>query len=93
MSKRLVVVSISHNQRIGYQPEKNYFLHGGQSRSRSAEQGKQNQKRSLVAHPLPHPPTARSEKKNNKKNPDASTGATQVSVGLASIQGFLRIVD
>ena len=27
------------------------------------------------------------------KSRDASTGATQVSVGLASVQGYLRLVD
>ena len=36
--------------------------------------------------------TARSEKKK-KKSRDASTGATLVSVGLASVQGYLRLVD
>ena len=41
--------------------------------------------------PPPTPHTARSEKTN--KTRDASTGATQVLVGLASVQGYLRLVD
>ena len=59
-------------------------------------------KKSLAA-PPPHPRAARSDKKNkkNKKSRDASTclGATQVgvtqvvSVHLASVQGFLRLVS
>ena len=77
-------------QRSGCQPEKT-TLHGGQSRSWSAEEGIENKTKSLAAHSPPH--AARSEKKN-KKSPDASTGATQVSVRLASsVQGFLRLVD
>ena len=36
----VVVVVVSHIQRIGCQPEKKTTLHGGQSRSWSAEQGK-----------------------------------------------------
>ena len=39
---------VSHIQRIGCQPEKN-TLHGGQSRSWSAEQGKENKRKSLAA--------------------------------------------
>ena len=43
-------------------------LHGGQSRSWSAEQGKENKRKSPAVYPLPPPPhhTARSEK--NKLN-------------------------
>ena len=61
----VVVVVVSHIQRIGCQPEKT-TLHGGQSRSWSAEQGKENKKKSLAAYPppLPTPHTARSEKIN-----------------------------
>ena len=77
-------------------------LHGGQSRSWSAEQRKKKKKKSLAA-PPPPPPRAllvRRKKINNKKSRDASTclGATQVgvtqviSVRLASVQGFLRLV-
>ena len=75
------------------QPEKT-TLHGGQSRSWFAEQGKYSKKRkSLVAHP-PQTQVARSEKMKYKSR-DASTclGATQVSARLASSQGFLRLVD
>ena len=59
-----VVVVVSHIQRIGCQPEKT-TLHGGQSRSWSAEQGKENKRKSLAAYPPPPTPhTARSEKIN-----------------------------
>ena len=44
----VVVVVVSHIQRIGCQPEKT-TLHGGQSRSWSAEQGKENKIKSLAA--------------------------------------------
>ena len=78
----LFVVVVSHIQRIGCQPEKT-TLHGGQSRSWSAEQGKKKK----VWQRLPPPPlprAARSEKKKEKKKSrDASTyylGATQVGV-------------
>ena len=59
----VVVVVVSHIQRIGCQPEKT-TLHGGQSRSWSAEQGKENKRKSLAAYPPPPPHTARSEKIN-----------------------------
>ena len=60
----VVVVVVSHIQRIGCQPEKT-TLHGGQSRSWSAEQGKENKIKSLAAYPPPPTPhTARSEKIN-----------------------------
>ena len=42
-------VVVSHIQRIGCQPEKT-TLHGGQSRSWSAEQGKENKRKSLAAY-------------------------------------------
>ena len=51
----VVVVVVSHIQRIGCQPEKT-TLHGGQFRSWSAEQGKENKRKSLAAYPPP-PPT------------------------------------
>ena len=60
----VVVVVVSHIQRIGCQPEKT-TLHGGQSRSWSAEQGKENKRKSLAGYPPPPTPhTARSEKIN-----------------------------
>ena len=67
-------------------------LHGGQSRSWSAEQGKKKKKSGSALPPLP-PPRARAAR-SNKKSRDASTclGATQVgvtqvvSVRLASVQ-------
>ena len=99
----VVVVVVSHIQRIGGQPEK-ITLHGGQSRSWSAEQGKKKKKKKVWQPPPPPPPPrgARSEKKKKKKKSrDASTylgatriGVTQVvSVRLASVQGFLRLVS
>ena len=87
----VVVVVVSHIQRIGCQPEKT-TLHGGQSRSWSAEQGKENKRKSLAACPPPPPPTLLVRRKYIKSR-DASTGATQVSVGLAFVQGYLRLVD
>ena len=50
----VVVVVVSHIQRIGCQPEKT-ALHGGQSRSWSAEQGKKKKKKS-GSPPPPLPP-------------------------------------
>ena len=69
-------------------------LHRGQTRSRSAEQGK---KKSGSA--PPPPPTLLVRRKSKSKSRDASTclgatqvGVTQVSVRLGSVQGFLRFV-
>ena len=59
-------------------------LHGCQSRSWSAEQGKENKRKSLAAYPPP-PPTLLVRRKKIKSR-DASTGATQVLVGLASVR-------
>ena len=78
----VVVVVISHIQRIGRQPEKT-TLHGGQSRSWSAEQGEKKKKKSLAA--PPPPPSAllvRSKIIIIKKSRDASSclGATQAGV-------------
>ena len=61
ISVLVVVVVASHIQRIGCQPEKT-TLHGDQSRSWPAEQGKENKRKSLAAYPSPTPHTARSEK-------------------------------
>ena len=55
----VVVVDVSHIQRIGCQPEKT-TLHGGQSRSWAAEQGKDKRglkKKSDSILPPPLPPT------------------------------------
>ena len=63
----VVVVVVSHIQRIGCQPEKT-TLHGGQSRSWSAEQGKENKRKSLAAYPPRHPPHCSfGEKKESKR--------------------------
>ena len=42
-------------------------LHGGQSRSWSAEQGKKRKRKSLAAHPPPPPPRALLVRRKNKK--------------------------
>ena len=82
-------------------------LHGGQSRSWSAEQGKKEKEKVWQRTPPPPLRAARSEKKKKirkkkiRKSRGASTclGATQagvtqvVSVRLASVQGFLRLVS
>ena len=96
----VVVVVVSHIQRIGCQPDKT-TLHGGQSRSWSAEQGKK-EKKSLAAPPSPPPPPrallVRRKKKKKTRGASKCLGATQVgvtqavSVRLASVQGFLRLV-
>ena len=52
----VVVVVVSHIQRIGCQPEKT-TLHGSQSRSWSAEQGKKEKEK--VWQRTPPPPRAR----------------------------------
>ena len=61
----VVVVVVSHIQRIGCQPEKT-TLHGGQSRSWSAEQEKKKKKSGSA----PPPPPARCSfgEKKKKKN-------------------------
>ena len=89
------VVVVSHIQRIGCQPEKLLYIHGDQSRSWSAEQRKEK-KRKVWQHTHTHthpPPTLLIRRKNKLKPRDASTGGTQVSVRLASVQGLLRLVD
>ena len=74
---------------------KKITLHGGQSRSWSAEQGEK--KKSLAAPPPPR--AAHSEKKKKTRGASTCLGATQVgvtqvvSVRLASVQGFLRLVS
>ena len=74
-------------------PSRTTTLPGGQSRSWSTDQGKKGNIKNLAAHPAPPRRAARS-KKINRKSRHASTclGATQVSVRLASAQGFLRLV-
>ena len=78
------MIVVSHIQRIGCQPEKT-TLHGGQSRSRG---NKRKKKKSGSA---PPPPPRRSPFGESR---DASTclGATQVSIRLASAQGFLQLI-
>ena len=96
-----VVVVVSHIQRM-LPTRKKTTIHGGQSRSWSAETGKKKKKKSGSA---PPPPARCSfgekKKKKKKKSRDAFTclGATQVgvtqvvSVRLASVQGFLRLIS
>ena len=71
-------------------------LHGGQSRSWSAEQ--EEKKKKCLAAPSPPPPLRCSLGENEiSKSRDASTclgattqvGVTQISVRLASVRGFL----
>ena len=59
----VVVVVVSHIQRIGCQPEKN-TLHGGQSRSWSAEQGKKEKEK--VWQRTPPPPRALLVRRKNE---------------------------
>ena len=73
--KNYFVVVVSHIQRIGCQPEKT-TLHGGQSCSWSAEQGKENKRKSLAAYPPRHPPHCsfgenKESKRYLKKNQNA----------------------
>ena len=68
----VVVVVVSHIQRIGCQPEKT-TLHGGQSRSWSAEQGKKLKRKVWQRPPPPLPPRAllvRRKKKNHAAHPN-----------------------
>ena len=80
---------------------KNTTLHGGQSRSWFPEQEKKKEEKSGSAPPPPLPPALLvRRKKEKKKSRDTSTslgamqvGVTQVvSVRLASVQEFLRLV-
>ena len=100
----VVVVVVSHIQLIGCQPEKNYSTVANPARG-LLNRGKKEKRKSGSAPPPPAPPRARcsfGENENNKNNESrrASTclGATQVgvtqvvSVRLASVQGFLRLV-
>ena len=71
---------------------KKTILHGGQSRSWSAEQAKENKRKTSGSCPPPYPPRCSFGEKK-KKSRDAFTGATQDSVHPASGQGFCRLVD
>ena len=62
----VVVVVVSHIQRTGCQPEKT-TLHGGQSRSWSAEQGKKKKKKVWQRPPHPTPRARCSFGEKNKK--------------------------
>ena len=74
---KITVVVVSHIQRsIGCQSGKTSFRGGGgQSRSMSAEQGKENKIKSLTAYHPPHPPHCSFGEKKHKKTHDASTSA------------------
>ena len=72
LSVVVVVVVVSHIQRIGCQPEKT-ALHGGQSRSWSAEQEKKKKVWQRPPPPLPPPSRAllvRRKKKNHAAHPN-----------------------
>ena len=59
-------VVVSHIQRIGCQPEKNYFTRTVANPARGLLNREKKKKKSLAA-PPPHPRAARSEKKKKKK--------------------------
>ena len=90
LNAHVVVVVVSHIQRIDCQPEKP-TLRVDQFCSWSAEQGKENKKIKLAAPPPPTPPPHASRwKKIIYKSREASTclGATQVSIRLTPVQDF-----
>ena len=108
-SNIVVVVVVSHIQRIGCQPEKTTVLYTVANLARgllNRERKQTNKKTSGSAPPPPPPPRARCSFGVYIYiyiyiSRDASTclGATQVgvtqvvSVRLASVQGFLRLVS
>ena len=67
----MVVVIVSHIQRIGCQPEKT-TLHNGQSRSWSAEQGNENKRKKSGSTPPPCPHTPRRSFGENKNKNHAT---------------------
>ena len=70
LASSLLFVVVSRIQRIGYQPEKT-TLHGGQSRSWSAEQGKKKKKKSgSVLNTVPESVTP-----DSKENKQADAGS------------------
>ena len=93
----MIIEVVYHIQRISCQPGKT-TSYGGQSRAWSPEQGKYN-KKTVAPPPPPSSPTLLVINKlvligeQTYESLDASTGATQVSVGLAYVQGSLRLVD
>ena len=95
----VVVVAVSHIQRIGCQPETTTLLlrvfYTVANPARGLLNSEKRTKEKVRQHTTPPTPhTVRSEKnKLIKKSRDASIGATQVSVGLASVRGYLRLVD
>ena len=90
----VVVVVVSYIQRrIGCHPEK--LLYTVANPARGLLNREKRTKEKVWQHTPPphtHTHTLRVRRKQ-KKSRDASTGATQVSVGLASVQGYLRVVD
>ena len=99
----VVVVVVSHIQRIGCQPEKK-LLYTVANPARGLLNREKKKKKKSGSAPPPPPLRAllvRRKKKKKKKSRGASTclGATQagvtqvVSVRLASVQGFLRLVS
>ena len=84
---------VSHIQRIGCQAEQLLYPVANPARGLLIREKKEIEKHWQRTPPLPPPRAARSEK-TNRKSRHASTclGATQVSVRLASAQGFLRLV-
>ena len=106
-SNIVVVVVVSHIQRIGCQPEKTTVLYTVANLARGLlnRERKQTNKKTSGSAPPPPPPPARAARSEYiyiySISRDASTclGATQVgvtqvvSVRLASVQGFLRLVS
>ena len=81
--------AISGSTGIGCQSEKK-LLYTVANPARGLLNREKRTKEKVWQHtPPPTPHTARSEKINKIKSRDASTGATQVLVGLASVQGYL----
>ena len=84
---------VSHIQRIGCQPEQLLYPVANPARGLLIR-GKKEIEKIWQCTPPPPPPCAARSEKTNRKSRHASTclGATQVSVRLASAQGFLRLV-
>ena len=80
-----------HIQRIGCQPEQLLYPVANPARALLIREKKEIEK---TGSPPPPPPRAARSEKTDRKSRHASTclGATQVSVRLASAQGFLRLV-
>ena len=92
----VVVVVVSHIQRIGCQPEKLLYTVTNPDRGLLNKEKIKNEKSGSAPPPFLSPPPRALlvRRKSKSKSCEASTclGATQVSVRLTSVQGFLRLV-